>query len=76
MQASDFKNLGIKPFNKGLSDLGNNIYCYLQSDGGWGDQERIAVNVNSLYREYRGEEQREEITLLFEQMAELSGLDG
>ena len=36
MKASDFKNLGIKPFNKGLSDLGNNIYCYLQPDGGWG----------------------------------------
>ena len=42
----------------------------------WGDAERIAVNVNSLYREYKGEEQREEITLLFEQMAELSELDG
>ena len=36
MKASDFKNLGVKPFNKGLSDLGNNIYCYLQPDGGWG----------------------------------------
>ena len=36
MKASDYKNLGIKPFNKGLSDLGNNIYCYLQPDGGWG----------------------------------------
>ena len=36
MKASDFKNLGIKPFNRGLSDLGNNIYCYLQPDGGWG----------------------------------------
>jgi len=36
VKASDFKNLGIKPFNKGLSDLGNNIYCYLQPDGGWG----------------------------------------
>jgi len=36
VKASDYKNLGIKPFNKGLSDLGNNIYCYLQPDGGWG----------------------------------------
>ena len=41
----------------------------------WGDEERIAVNVNSLYREYKGEEKREEITLLFQQMAELSGID-
>jgi len=40
----------------------------------WGDGERIAVNVNSLYREYKGEEKREEITLLFQQMAELSGI--
>ena len=70
MQASDFKNLGIKPFNKGLSDLGNNLYCYLQLD-----EERLAVNFNSLYREYRGEEQREDHSL-FEQMAELSGFDG
>ena len=41
----------------------------------WGDGERIAVNVNSLYREYKGEEKREEITLLFEQMAELKSID-
>ena len=36
MDASDFKSLGVKPFKKGLLDLGNNIYCYLQPDGGWG----------------------------------------
>ena len=39
----------------------------------WGDEERIAVNVNSLFREYKGEEKREEISLLFQQMAELKG---
>ena len=38
----------------------------------WGDSERIAVNINSLYREFKGEEQREDITLLFTQMAELA----
>ena len=37
----------------------------------WGDAERIAVNINSLYREFRGEEEREDITLLFTQMSEL-----
>ena len=37
----------------------------------WGDSERIAVNINSLYREFKGEEQREDVTLLFSQMAEL-----
>ena len=52
-----------------LSGLGFSLFS------SWGDSERIAVNVNSLYREYKGEQQREEITLLFEQMAELSGLD-
>lgn len=39
----------------------------------WGDAERIAVNVNSLYREFKGESIREDITLLFSQMAELAG---
>ena len=37
----------------------------------WGDSERIAVNVNSLYREFKGEKIREDVTLLFSQMAEL-----
>ena len=36
MKASDYRDLGIKPYKKGLCDLGNNIYCYLQPDGGWG----------------------------------------
>ena len=39
----------------------------------WGDQERIAVNVNSLYREFKGEKKREDIILLFKQMADLAG---
>lgn len=29
-------NLGIKPYRKGLLDLGNGIYAWLQPDGGWG----------------------------------------
>ena len=36
MKASNYRDLGIKPYEKGLCDLGNNIYCYLQPDGGWG----------------------------------------
>ena len=39
----------------------------------WGDKERIAVNVHSLYREYKGEEQSEDMMLLFKQMAEIKG---
>ena len=37
----------------------------------WGDSERIIVNVNSLYREFKNETMREDITVLFSQMAEL-----
>lgn len=29
-------NLGTKPFKKGLHDLGNGVYAWLQPDGGWG----------------------------------------
>jgi len=65
-----------KRFESGMSAIEASKDIDLNLFSGWGDAERIAVNVNSLYREYRGEEQREEITLLFEQMAELSGLDG
>ena len=65
-----------KRFESGMSAIEAAKDIDLNLFSGWGDAERIAVNVNSLYREYRGEEQREEITLLFEQMAELSGLDG
>ena len=65
-----------KRFESGMSAIEAAKEIDLNLFSGWGDGERIAVNVNSLYREYRGEEQREEITLLFEQMAELSGLDG
>ncbi len=36
LHALDFKNLVIKVFNRGLCDLGNNIYCYFQSEGEWG----------------------------------------
>ena len=64
-----------KRFESGMNAIEAAKDIDLNLFSGWGDGERIAVNVNSLYREYRGEEQREEITLLFEQMAELSGLD-
>ena len=65
-----------KRFESGMSAIEAAKDIDLSLFSSWGDAERIAVNVNSLYREYKGEEQREEITLLFEQMAELSGLDG
>ncbi len=39
----------------------------------WSDPERIAVNVDSLYREFTGEKQATDIMVLFGQMAELAG---
>jgi glyoxylase-like metal-dependent hydrolase (beta-lactamase superfamily II) len=39
----------------------------------WSDPERIAVNVDSLYREFSGEKQTTDIMTLFSQMAELAG---
>ena len=39
----------------------------------WSDPERIAVNVDSLYREFSGEAQATDIIELFRQMAELAG---
>jgi len=65
-----------KRFESGMTAIEAAKDIDLNLFSSWGDAERIAVNVNSLYREYKGEEQREEITLLFEQMAELSGLNG
>ena len=64
-----------KRFESGMSALETAKEIDLDLFSTWGDKERIAVNVNSLYREYKGEEKREEITLLFQQMAELSGID-
>ena len=53
MEASNYKNLGIKPFKKGLCDLGNNIYCYLQPDGGWGWSNAGLITDGDLRRELK-----------------------
>lgn len=39
----------------------------------WGDPERIAVNVDALYREFRGQGEAADRVALFTQMAELKG---
>jgi glyoxylase-like metal-dependent hydrolase (beta-lactamase superfamily II) len=39
---------------------------------GWGEAERIAVNVATLYREFSGSEERPDIATLFGQMAQLA----
>ena len=40
---------------------------------GWSDPERIAVNVDSLYREFSNSEQTTDVLALFAHMAELAG---
>lgn len=40
---------------------------------GWSDPERIAVNVDTLYREFSGEQEATDILELFTRMAELAG---
>jgi len=42
----------------------------------WSDPERIAVNVDSLYREFRGDDAATDIFELFARMAELAGYRG
>jgi len=41
--------------------------------GDWGESERIAVNVDTAYREFEAQAQRTDIFELFRQMAELAG---
>jgi hypothetical protein len=41
----------------------------------WSDPERIAVNVDSLYREFRGQETASDVLELFNRMAALAGYD-
>jgi len=68
-----YENLGFKPYNKGLVELGNHNYVYLQPDGGWGcsnaaliaDLEQ-AIVVDTLFDEGLTES-------MLKQMAELAG---
>ena len=62
-----------KRFESGMSALEAAKDIDLDVFSSWGDKERIVVNVHSLYREYKGEEQREDMMLLFKQMAEIKG---
>lgn len=45
----------------------------LKEYSAWSDPERIAVNVDSLYREFAGEQATTDIMTLFTRMAELAG---
>jgi hypothetical protein len=48
----------------------------LREYSAWSDPERIAVNVDSLYREFAGATAATDIFELFTRMAELAGFGG
>jgi glyoxylase-like metal-dependent hydrolase (beta-lactamase superfamily II) len=48
----------------------------LQEYSAWSDPERIAVNVDSLYREFNGTDTATDVFELFARMAELAGFTG
>jgi glyoxylase-like metal-dependent hydrolase (beta-lactamase superfamily II) len=60
-------------FDAGLSAFEAARDIELGEYSAWSDPERIAVNVDSLYREFRGDQTRTDVMLLFGQMAELAG---
>jgi hypothetical protein len=60
-------------FNAGMSAFEAAQDIELGPFAGWLDSERIAVNVNTLYREFRKDSQATDIVELFSQMAQLAG---
>jgi glyoxylase-like metal-dependent hydrolase (beta-lactamase superfamily II) len=60
-------------FDAGMSAFDAARDIELAEYSAWSDPERIAVNVDSLYREFAGEQQATDIMQLFTQMAELAG---
>jgi glyoxylase-like metal-dependent hydrolase (beta-lactamase superfamily II) len=60
-----------KRFDAGLSARDAAFDIALGDYASWGDAERIAVNVATLYREFSGDEKRANVVELFELMGEL-----
>lgn len=58
-------------FDAGLSAREAALDIALGDYASWGDAERIAVNVDSLYREYRGDGKVTPVMELFALMAEV-----
>jgi glyoxylase-like metal-dependent hydrolase (beta-lactamase superfamily II) len=59
-------------FDAGLSAADAARDIALGDYASWGDAERIAVNVDTLYREFSGSSQRTDLVELFGRMAELA----
>jgi glyoxylase-like metal-dependent hydrolase (beta-lactamase superfamily II) len=60
-------------FDAGMSAFDAARDIELAEYSAWSDPERIAVNVDSLYREFAGEQASTDIFELFARMAELAG---
>lgn len=60
-------------FDAGLGAREAALDIELHEYSAWSEPERIAVNVDSLYREFSGEQAATDIVELFERMAELAG---
>ena len=60
-------------YDAGLSAFDAARDIELSEYSAWSDPERIAVNVDSLYREFSGDQAATDIVELFARMAELAG---
>ena len=58
-------------FDAGLSAAEATLDIALGDYSAWGDAERIAINVDTLYREFHGSDERTPIVELFSRMAQL-----
>ena len=63
-------------FDAGMSAFDAARDIELREYSAWSDSERIAVNVDSLYREFAGAQVSTDIFELFSRMAELAGFGG
>ncbi len=59
-------------FDAGLSAAEATLDIALGDYSAWGDAERIAINVDTLYREFNGSDERTPIVELFSRMAQLT----
>jgi hypothetical protein len=60
-------------YAKGLQEVGDGLYAYLQPDGGWGWSNAGVVNVANIYGELNGDQEPINPLVAFQQMAELAG---
>ena len=64
-----------KRYDAGMDVVSATRDIELAEYASWSDPERIAVNVDSLYREFAGETRRTDAMELMRRMAELAGFE-